>query len=287
MKKTLIILGNGFDLDLGWKTSYSDFYEAKQNLFQSITGLSYVQKMIIGEHWYNLEGYMRNCMREITKEKIGDFNFFWIICRDHISDYLSKNENMDIYTTNTDSCAYRLLSEVSSSNIVSFNYTNPFDIVDLNSHDILHVHGCLKNRFIGDKIKLGVDSSVGVKNELISENDKLKCIIKTNENHNIDKFLTLFKGADDIIIYGHSLGITDSDYFKPVLKGIIENRIVDKTIYIVTYNEESLQCIKDNMQTYNIDYSKLLLSNVSLQAIFTSKGKDDFDFCKMMNDVDL
>ena len=26
-------LGNGFDLDLGWKTSYSDFYKAKQKYF--------------------------------------------------------------------------------------------------------------------------------------------------------------------------------------------------------------------------------------------------------------
>ena len=112
MKKTLIILGNGFDLDLGWKTSYSDFYEAKQTLFQTINRLSYVQKMIIEGHWYNLEGYLRDCMREITKEKVEDLNIFWYLCKEHISDYLSKNENMDIYTTNTESCAYRLLGKV-------------------------------------------------------------------------------------------------------------------------------------------------------------------------------
>lgn len=27
--KTLLVLGNGFDLDLGWKTSFNDFYVAK------------------------------------------------------------------------------------------------------------------------------------------------------------------------------------------------------------------------------------------------------------------
>ncbi len=26
---TIIILGNGFDLDIGWKTAYNDFYRAK------------------------------------------------------------------------------------------------------------------------------------------------------------------------------------------------------------------------------------------------------------------
>ena len=180
-----------------------------------------------------------------------------------------------------------MLQEISSSDIVSFNYTNPFDIIGLNNHGILYVHGCLKNRLTGAEIKLGVDSTVRSLNELTASEDKLKCIIKTEENHSIDKFLTLSKIADNIIIYGHSLGITDSDYFKPILKGIIENRFINKTIYIVTYNDASLQCIKDNMLEYGISYSDLLLSNVNIQTIFTSKGKDDIDFCSMINNIEL
>lgn len=38
MKDTLIVLGNGFDLDLGWKTSYADFYQAKNTYFNATTG---------------------------------------------------------------------------------------------------------------------------------------------------------------------------------------------------------------------------------------------------------
>ena len=56
MSKTLVILGNGFDLDLGWKTSYSDFYKEKQHKFESLKGMSYVHEMITEGHWYNLEG---------------------------------------------------------------------------------------------------------------------------------------------------------------------------------------------------------------------------------------
>ena len=284
MSKTLVILGNGFDLDLGWKTSYSDFYKEKQHKFESFKGMSYVHEMITEGHWYNLEGYLRDCMGEVPSEKIEELNYFWIFCRNTIGDYLSQH---NIYTTITDSCAYRLLSEISSSNIVSFNYTNPFDIIGLNKHDILYVHGCLKDRLTGAEIKLGVDSDIRSQNELASVQDKLKCIIKIHENHNIDKFHTLTKNADNIIIYGHSLGITDSDYFKPILKSIIENRVVNKTIYIVTYNEASLQCIKDNILEYGISYSDLLLSNVNLQTIFTSKGKNDLDFCNMLNNIEL
>lgn len=284
MSKTLIVLGNGFDLDLGWKTSYSDFYKAKQRKFESLNGMSYVHKMITEGYWYNLEGYLRDCMREVHSEKVEELNYFWILCRNTIGDYLSQN---NIYTTRIDSCAYRLLSEISSSDIVSFNYTNPFDIIGLNNRDILYVHGCLKDRLTGAEIKLGVDSAIQSQNKLTTSEDKLKCIIKTEENHSIDNFLTLSKIADNIIIYGHSLGITDSDYFKPILRGIIENRVVNKTIYIVTYNEASLQCIKDNMLEYGISYSDLLLSNVNIQTIFTRRGKDDIDFCNMINNVEF
>lgn len=284
MSKTLIVLGNGFDLDLGWKTSYSDFYKAKQRKFESLNRMSYVNKMITEGHWYNLEGYLRDCMREVLSEKIEELNYFWILCRNMIGEYLSQH---NIYTTITDSCGYRMLSEISSSDIVSFNYTNPFDIIGLNNHDILYVHGCLKNRATGAKIKLGVDSLVRGQNELTISEEKLKYIIKTYKNHNVDRLLTLSKIADNIIIYGHSLGITDSDYFRPIFKGIIENKVINKTIYIVTYNETSLQCIKDNMLEYGISYSDLLLSNVNIQTIFTSRGKDDLDFCDMINKVEF
>lgn len=284
MGKTLIVLGNGFDLDLGWKTSYSDFYKAKQRKFESLNRMSYVHKMITEGHWYNLEGYLRDCMREVLSEKIEELNYFWILCRNMIGEYLSQH---NIYTTIADSCAYRMLSEISSSDIVSFNYTNPFDTIGLNNHDILYVHGCLKNRATGAEIKLGVDSLVRSQNELTISEEKLKYIIKTYKNHNVDRLLTLSKIADNIIIYGHSLGITDSDYFRPIFKGIIENKVINKTIYIVTYNETSLQCIKDNMLEYGISYSDLLLSNVNIQTIFTSRGKDDLDFCNMINKVEF
>lgn len=44
MEKTLIILGNGFDLDLGWNTSYSDFYKAYQHKFISLNRMSFIEK---------------------------------------------------------------------------------------------------------------------------------------------------------------------------------------------------------------------------------------------------
>lgn len=285
MDKTLIILGNGFDLDLGWKTSYSDWYRTKNNKLNSLNGISYVFEMMTNGYWYNLEGYLRECMLTVSKEKVEELNYFWILCRNSICEYLLLNN--DIYTTKKDSCAYKLLSKISSSSIVSFNYTDPFEKTKLDAHHILYLHGCLKKIISGAEIKLGVDSNVKSINELVSSDDRLRYIIKEVENSYVESFFSNFKQASNIIIYGHSLSITDSDYFKPIFKEIIDKRIVGKNIYIVTYDEVSLQQLKENMASYGIGYSDLLLSNVNIKTIFTSRGASDLDFCSMMNNVKL
>lgn len=287
MNKTLVILGNGFDLDLGWKTSYNDFYLSKKQRFNEFNGMPYIQEMISEGHWNNLEGYLRNCVVNATNDTIETVNYFWITCRNLIGEYLNKNTSV-IYNTNYESCAYEFLKSLSSSNIISFNYTNPFKILGLGDKiNILNLHGSLEEIISGAEIKLGVDSFVLSEN-VLAKNELLKYIIKIYENSNVDVFFNELKNSENIIIYGHSLGITDSDYFKPFFKAIIDGKLINKNIYIVTYNDKSLQDIKDNMLSYGIDYSELAFSkNVEINTIFTSKGKDDEAFLNMLSNVSL
>ena len=285
MAETLIVLGNGFDLDLGWKTSYSDFYNAKRKDFDIINRLPYIEDMIKGKHWYNLEGYIRQCILSLSEDKMKILNDFWQVCRDYLFGYLTHPSNHSIiYTTNKCGCAYALLTAIRNSSIASFNYTNPFYLNELDEYEILHVHGKLEDGAY--KTKLGVDSNVKYIGELSNE-DKIKCMIKSNNNDNVHKFHSMLKKAYNVIIYGHSLGITDSDYFKSYFEDIITGKIYDKNIYIVTYNKASLQDIVDNMRAYGIDYTKLISASVNLIPIFTSKGKEDLDFCHMMENVTL
>lgn len=286
MNDTLVILGNGFDLDLGWKTSYRDFYTAKYQNFTNLTGMSYINNMIRGDYWFDLEGYIRDCILSLSKDDIEVINCFWQICRDFIFDYLSNPRyEGTIYTTNKEGCAYAFLRKLKNASIVSFNYTDPFTKNGLEYINMIHMHGNLKEGVY--KTKIGVDSLIRERCEL-SKVERISCIIKANSNcEKLELLFTEFKRAKNIIIYGHSLGITDSDYFKPFFKSIIANRISDKNIYIVTYDESSLQNIKDNMKSYGIDYYSLLMSNVSIKVIFTSKGKNHIDFSMMINNVSL
>lgn len=286
MNKTLVILGNGFDLDLGWKTSYNDFYLSKKQRFNEFNGMPYIQEMISKGHWNNLEGYLRNCVVNATNNTIESLNYFWIMCRNLIGEYLRKNTSA-IYNTNHESCAYKFLKTLSSSNVISFNYTNPLKMLGIDNIDILHLHGSLDKIISGAEIRLGIDSTVISENTL-AKDELLKYIIKTYENSNIDVFFNELKKSENIIIYGHSFGITDSDYFKPFFKAIIDGKLMNKNIYIVTYNDKSLQDIKDNMLSYGINYSELEFSkNVEIHTIFTSEGIDNVAFQNMISNVPL
>ena len=139
--QTLIILGNGFDLDLGWKTSYKDFFRAKQDSFYRYNNLSYIKQMIEGECWYNLEGYLRQCVLSVEQTEVKQLNDFWQICSNFMLDYFSKN--ISEFKTNHNSCAYRLMTTLNDSVVYTFNYTNPFVKEGIKEPEIHFIHGKL------------------------------------------------------------------------------------------------------------------------------------------------
>lgn len=57
--KHIYVIGNGFDIDLGWRTSYKDFYNSKiecwrRSYFKDDELMYYVMEHA-GENWYDLE----------------------------------------------------------------------------------------------------------------------------------------------------------------------------------------------------------------------------------------
>ena len=282
--KTLIILGNGFDLDLGWKTSYNDFFRAKQNSIVLFNGMSFIENMVEGEYWYDLEGYIRHiAIHEITnKEELKTLSHFWRILTTRIEEYLREES---IYITQTDSCAYNFLNHISpNSKIVSFNYTNPFNICKLEPKEIEYIHNSIDSVYSnsGD-VKLGVDTGVLSENRFLNPSD-IGYILKSRENQIGDNLISRWKYYENIIIYGHSLGITDSDYFKPLFESIISGTIITQSFYIVTKDVKSFEQIKENMLKYDIKYSQLPCS-CGITPVFTEKGSKNPLFHKILQIV--
>lgn len=239
MKNTLIVLGNGFDLDLGWKTSYNDFYSARQHVFHGYDGMPYIKNLITEEHWFDFEGYMRNCLVKLTKERITEMQEFWMICKSQIFEYFKpEDDKSKWYITDKNSCAYKFLTHITEqSDIVSFNYTDPFkknNIIRPNI-EFIHIHGNIDILDDYSKVKIGVDSFVQEEN-MFANDPKILDIIKSENNPYQDKLLQKLKTSKNVIFYGHSLGQPDADYFKSYFDKIVLGKIRGKNIFIITKN---------------------------------------------------
>lgn len=280
-KKTLIILGNGFDLDLGWKTSYNHFYQAKKQDFIIRDRMSFIINMVKSECWYDLEGYIRKItINEVTtKDKVKELAHFWRLITTKLEEYF---RNDSIYSTNENSCAFEFLMSITiNSDIVSFNYTNPFSKCELKPKEIEYIHNSIESTYSGEgEIKLGIDKGVLTKNHFFKAAE-IGYILKSRENSIGDSLISKWKQYDNIVIYGHSLGITDSDYFKPLFDSMLSDNITFSTLYIITKDCKSLELVKENLLSYGIDYSSLLCAS-NIVPIFTSKGKDQQSFRKML-----
>ena len=123
--------------------------------------------------------------------------------------------------------------------------------------------------------------SKGVVNPLVRD-EMIAPLVKSAGGDAVYRLLLSIKEADNIIIYGHSLGITDSDYFKPIFEAMIDGTITNKIVFIVTRDKGCISTLAEHMADYGILYDKLLLSKNSFHHVFTCDGFESMEFKEMM-----
>lgn len=338
-RKIVLILGNGFDLDLGLKTSYKDFWESEFCPKDFPAPLIWHLNEALGDHlemvrWYDLENELYN----YYKNKAGSLKQYDVITpmeKRFLRDYTPKNPvrgNYDEYKDEVDSLiskgivlvdpgwhiymkipylddlrqsvvwrdkeAFRRIKEglckyvssifteekkahavsrdvltavLSAKNngdfvsIYSFNYT-PIDISKRCYGDtVYHVHGdCQKGNIIigsGDNARL---------------DEKYDFLFKAFDKHFNPPALTKdLREASDIIIFGHSLGENDRQYFSGFFKRqASDDNVSPKTIYLFTLDDESEVTIKRSLQQMT-DYNlSSLYSNDHPVVIKTGQLKE-------------
>lgn len=296
-KSTVVVLGNGFDIDLGLQTSFRDylgsylFYETP-----NAHSILVMRRLNMKDNtWSDIEGFFRHKLIEYvnnpSKNLCDDIQDTWLIISRSWSKYITEFTMLNKIKINHDSCAYELLTTTKDAhNWFTFNYTSPFYLSGINDKgEPKHVHGSFVPReqmpkgcmyLIPQNLIIGVDSYVS---KTLIKDDNLKHIIKKqNPNFKPTTIINSMEKANNLIIFGHSLGITDSDYFNSFFKKIIKGIIVRKKIYIVTKDCSTLDAIKKAMKEYGVDYDKLLLSKSKIIPIFTDYGKDEKEFIKMI-----
>lgn len=280
-KSAVIFLGNGFDVAMGYKTKYSDFYSS--NEFKELINSNELTK------------YIQECNQKTQKEKL------WKDLESGLFDF-AKNECLFHYAGSDSDCAndfekdfkelrtalFKYLNRVQehpvnvSANavagltqqwirlewqIVSFNYitvdlasfTHYMKILNaddtINHSKFIYQHGNLYNTSTAknnppESIVLGIDET--------QEVSKKYDFLYKNQNpnrYNIKELIDYVKGKDVIIIYGCSMGQSDTIYFKQIFQ------MEQKTFIIYCYSKSDIGNVKSRIRELCGSYDGFELRN--------------------------
>ena len=299
--KVVLVLGNGFDLDLGLPTGYSDFLQSpffyeflnsanilKYHRFdiQKDNILEYLQQQKNLKNWIDIEVELKNLAIK-TREDLNDYGQVikfknkatyeieksFEVLRKQLCWYLDKMEYTNI---KKDSYAIRLLDIIKQNHamceILTYNYT---DIHKLKSivGDIYvpidHVHGNINDKsiIIGFQDKVEIDKSFSF---------MIKSFSPFFRSHNVRNKLM---EADEIIFFGHSLGETDYHYFGDFFEtqSNPEKNKKSKKIRIFTWDEASRIDILFQLREMNDRRTDMLYDLNDMEIYRTKDDKSKID----------
>lgn len=276
----LFVIGNGFDLNIGRNTRYSDFAKSefwpkdlKSNLYEHLNQKSKI------ERWFDLEGelanyvagwsqpYMSGYQGTIPKIAKKDEQDFKVIVENMI-EYLSFVEKE---TPPVESLAIKVFSMVcrdkAFKKVYSFNYTDLSKLYRSlsleHNPEFEYVHGCLADR----SAILGINDSV----DTIDGNyDFLRKSFNLHYgSHPVSYDL---QDADEVVFFGHSLCDNDYHYFQSFFRQQCKENMERKDgrdITIFTYNEKSRMEIMHTLHKMNEGQTSLLFQNNNLRIFCT------------------
>ena len=240
----IMIIGNGFDLNLGLKTAYSDFIESfffeslltKGNkLCLHLNGIHSLQK------WIDIENEFKEYSRIVESDNDSDFFNEYKELTSSLKQYLNtiSYENLD-----KNSRAYKLIAKIKDYRvlIIDFNYTFSvknickelgFELNNTTSKfECLKIHGSIEEN---DSIIFGIEDGARIVNKHVF----LKKSV--NKNFNTTDFSNEIYNNKNFIVFGHSLGETDHMYFKDYFVKTISqvNNKVKQHVTVHYYGEES------------------------------------------------
>lgn len=331
--KKILILGNGFDLDLGRKTSYKSFYESEfcpKNYPAPI--IKHLNEKWVDNldsvKWYDLENEILNYY-EIIKTQGGDYDLYNASERKILLQIKQKpthktssiiQDNLDVInrlladnilslSSNNHLIVHpdaflspverdvkaiqkikyglmKYLEEIQGGNIkegsvaaavarafvydkiasqyhtiYTFNYVKLTNNIDANwskRFDSItkHIHGSVEN----DNIIIGTkDYKISQEYDFIQKS--------FDSNYNPPAMVSDLMSANDITVFGHSLGVNDSQYFKPFFKQQSSVGASRKNITIFTKDKESELQIKRSLQEMTGCELSALFSMNDLQII--------------------
>ena len=290
-----LILGNGFDLNMGLPTAYSDFYKYYMRVDSPKTTQLIKQEISDKpQTWADLEKSMGEISKKYGQDSDAYIEAFENV-RDELAKYLSAVDGYDI--TNMDELSlhfyrdvldidrfldnkpkqeYRqFLQGVNSPNevnltIVNFNYTSTIEKLmamrtefampnkKLDCKEIIHVHQDLNTGIL-----MGVNDVSQISNEAYgNEFDIRSMMVKPFINEmfaagNDNRAKKVIENSQVIILFGTSFGETDEMWWDWIKTYMYGN---NKRIIYCPYENEGIRPSHETNVIRKIHYSKMGLA---------------------------
>src|SRR5574344_2011785 len=235
---SVIVIGNGFDINLGLPTKYTEFIKGQEfnKLLKNNNKLAeYLGAKTELQKWIDIENELKYYSSHKTSDNFR--NEFNLLCRALTSYINSINYNI----LDRKSTAYALIQEITNDDstvILDFNYTQSTKYILRNfgnySYDInnrlLKVHGEASE----NNIIFGVEDKASIKKEDVFLRKAY------NKEYKALNFSKLFEHVDKLTFFGHSLGETDHTYFEKLFLGCISPlaNMSNKEFTFYHYGEE-------------------------------------------------
>ena len=250
----LFFIGNGFDLNLGMKTRYTDFYKYYKTVDSNSEYVKKLKNSIASdwENWSDLELAIGKYTKEMNSQEEFDTAYEDIGAK--LSEYLENEESKFDYKKINSKRFYEFLAFPEKTlpladqkkiktfkskwtklqwnvNLVTFNYTRTLEKIvgdkqkqiQIGTHHnkpiilqgIEHIHGYTNDRRI-----MGVNDISQIKNKSFQENQDIKeALVKPVSNqaqrHTIDELcFQQIFAANLLCVFGSSIGATDKIWWE-------------------------------------------------------------------------
>ena len=309
------LIGNGFDLACGLKTSYTEFLEYYVNEPNKNDNIKFFKNNIARDisTWADAEYAFGQYTKKYSSGEVAIFQE----CRDdfitQLVEYLGKQERridgmlieaaqsdflnglVKFDNSLTDDSTETLINLYDNSdfderiiNVITFNYTNVFeklieavniqdesDIMSftplLNGNhstdvlgDFIHIHGKRSK----PPVIFGVDNESQIANEELKAMSKFaRSMIKPELNNGLHKNLVrrclkILDNSTIICIYGMSIGLTDTFWWKVIVEWLQAD-----SLHQLIYYAWLPSCIKDSAGNYLECVSKFIYSGI-MQEVY-------------------
>lgn len=289
MAELAIIIGNGFDLDLGLPSKYSQFIESDEwkmiestiNLYtnkdyRSHSLLYHLHEANINKDWFDIENEIKQFIHDhpkCTQDEVDGIKFEFDILKKALKEYLIRVSSVCIM--DVEAYPYKFIEKLVNCHkkivVYNFNYTNPIAFLPtqvfcpLFLYNQISIHGNLEKN----------DIIIGC-NEQDSQycNRSLSFMYKQNMLNNTNNITQSLLDAKDVVFYGHSINDMDFCYFKDFFNYVSTGNKNNKNITIITLDENSERTIRDNIFNQGISVSNLFDKPNSFEFIHTKKLKE-------------